>query len=240
MHVGRCGVAWSCGWGADCGPWRPPLPLSIWLLSVSLALQLKPVAGVMHGSLPLSDGPLWLTLPSRAAPNTTHSSDFWLWLPHHPDPSRSPSPTSLELWTPGQILGYSQSQGPHVESIGDSRVKPQDLAPPGHAGPTGVDTQGSLQWSLFLESQMESGREEPPSVLGVSPSHLLHTQDACLTALLLSCALLPTVLGLKRNSSRPASSVAHLPSTTERLDASVGVCSPEERTLWAKASRLGF
>lgn len=175
-HVERYGVARLCGWGEDCGPWEPLLLLSSWVLLALLALGcgwcdawVSLCLSLLHFLVALSDPPHLPWLPPTIA-----SSCDWLWLPFYPIPSCSPSPPSQALWIPSQILIYPQSQGPHMESIGDSKVKSHDFSLPGHAGLHGL-TWGSLQWGLFSESQMGKEEEGPPLALGAFPSLILHT-----------------------------------------------------------------
>lgn len=125
----------------------------------------------------------------------THPSDFWLRLPSHPGLSCSPSPPLTSTVDPQPESQTFSVTRAHVVSIGDSKVKPHALPPPGHAGPTRVDRRRpamSVNWGVG---------EETSSAIGVCPSHLIHCQNV--SDLLLSCSLLPTTLELKRNGFPP-------------------------------------
>lgn len=135
---------------------------------------------------------------SLCLPWKAYSFDFWLWLPFHPGPSCRPLPTSPALWISSQILRYSRSQGPRMVNIHDSKVKPHDLPPPRHTGPTRIDMRQPAMRPLLRVSSGESGRS--PWCLPHSPdTQSEHIWLLC-SSLALSC---PQSRSLKRNGFPP-------------------------------------
>lgn len=172
------------------------------------AIALKPVAVVMHGYLFVS---LFLPLVLIALsdslclpwpPPTLTSSDC-LWLSFYPIPSCSPLPTSLALWILSQILRYSLSRGPHVESIGDSEVKFHDFSLPGHAGPSWVDMRQPAMRLLIRVSDGERERRTSFCPWCLPQSHSTYSAQVsdCAGLALLS---FPTILGLAEEEWLPS------------------------------------
>lgn len=139
---------WPCdrGRGCDCGPEK--LLILIHLGALSSAGAEAEAGGWCEHEFPS----LSLSLTHSASPSSSqHDTPLWLLAvtPISPSPFLQPlTPLTSTVDPQPESQTFSVTRA-HVVSIGDSKVKPHALPPPGHAGPMRVDRRQpamSVKW----------------------------------------------------------------------------------------------